>query len=231
MFVDDYKYQSAGFSVSPGEHEVIIRHAEVKQAKAGRQLIEVMMEVPDGNGGAYIERYVEGEYFNAKISRFFDAFGLEPGNFSFSAWKGKRAIATFALEEDTYNGKTTMRPRIKRLDSLDKWEGGGAPAPAPDPTNPPNDYLKGGVATDAEKAALKALYEATFKTGSPVFSPEEVERFKDRRRYFTASELIITVKETLARRLLAEEPARSSALMDEVRAAREAQEQEALPVF
>lgn len=119
MFINDYvpEEYKKGFDCSDGEHSVRIGAVRVCNAKSGNQMIEVALKVDDLPEW-YIERYVAGEYFNKNITRFFDAFGIQRGNFNFESWKGAKAVAFFAHEQSEYtdsygNTKTSNKAVLK----------------------------------------------------------------------------------------------------------------------
>lgn len=119
MFIQDYvpEEYSKVFDCSDGEHSVVIGAARVAQSKNGNQMLEVALKVDDIPQW-YIERYVAGEYFNRNITRFFDAFNIQRGNFNFDAWKGARARAVFEHRESEYtdsygNTRVTNKATLK----------------------------------------------------------------------------------------------------------------------
>lgn len=120
-FYDGYHYEDyrTQFDVADGDHRVTVVQAREAQAKSGRAMIEVTLKV-EGATAQYIERYVDNEFFNKNISRFFDAFGMKPGNFQFASWANRTATAHFEHEQDTYTGsdglqRNTNRAKLKYL--------------------------------------------------------------------------------------------------------------------
>lgn len=122
MFINDYvpEEYTKVFDCEDGLHTVRIGGARICNSKNGSQMLEVCMAV-DNIKTWYIERYVAGEYFNKNITRFFDAFGMQRGNFDFNTWKGKTARAWFEHELSEYTGsdglpKTSNKSVLKRFD-------------------------------------------------------------------------------------------------------------------
>lgn len=99
-FVNSYtpeEYQVA-FNVSDGKHQMVIRGARIVQSKTSKQMLEIGFGVKEGEQivkTTYIERLVEGEYFNKSMTRLFDAFKIPRGNFDFKTWVGKTGWAEF----------------------------------------------------------------------------------------------------------------------------------------
>jgi hypothetical protein len=115
-FISDYQYEqySQVFDCADGDHRVQIKRVEVKKAKSGSNMLEVQFAVEGGNGIPYYERYVEGEFFNKNMSRFFDAFRLQPNNFQFDSWMGRIAHGFFSHEKEQYEDSTGQRRETNR---------------------------------------------------------------------------------------------------------------------
>lgn len=211
MFIEDYVYTEGGvpFDVADGEHPVVIRGAQIETSKNGNRMIKVQLDVPDGNGGVFTHCITEGEYFNNKMSRFFDAFAIRPGDFNFAGWKLKGAMAQFEHEEK--DGK--MFPRIKFFVSKktasagQSAQAGHAPGAQGAQTRPAaREYLrpeemKGGPATREENAELNRLISSKYANGVPVFSEDEKRLYRSYRRDMTAQELIDFIKHALQSRI------------------------------
>lgn len=115
-FINNYQYEEYGkvFDVADGDHTVTIMGAQVKTSQKGSQMLEVSLLVPDSGNMTYIERYVEGDFFNQNMSKFFDAFGIQPGNFNFPTWVRKSAKGHFIHKEETFLDKQGMQKTINR---------------------------------------------------------------------------------------------------------------------
>ena len=101
-------------------------------------MIEVSFKV-DNIGVPYIERYTDNEYFNKIMTRFFDAFGMQRGNFNFKSWFGKQATGRFIHKEETFTGKdgqtkTVNKARLQYLAVPEKDTGGEEQDQTPAPT-------------------------------------------------------------------------------------------------
>lgn len=117
MFINDYRqedYAKQYFDVEDGNHDLKIVGAVVKVSKTGKQMVEVTYVVKECMQYPYIENYVEGEYFNKNMTRFFDAFGIQPGNFNFQSWIGKKAVGNFEHRMETFTGKDGMQKSINK---------------------------------------------------------------------------------------------------------------------
>lgn len=115
-FINNYQYEdySKVFDVADGDHTVTITGSQIKQTQKGSQMLEVSLLVPDAGNMIYIERYVEGDYFNQNMSKFFDAFGIQPGNFNFASWVKKSAKGHFIHKEETFLDKQGIQKTVNR---------------------------------------------------------------------------------------------------------------------
>lgn len=130
----DFQREEYGnvFDVEDGDHTCFIQKVEEKQSNTGKHMLEVSMTV-DNVGTQYVERYVEGEYFNKNMSRFFDAFGIQCGDWNYADWYGKTAKGHFCHKQESYQDKsgelkTVNRCRLQYLIVAD--QGGETSAPA-----------------------------------------------------------------------------------------------------
>ncbi len=149
-FITDYKPEEykVVFNCSDGKHEMVIRGARVAKTTTGKQMLEVGFGVREGNDlitASYVERFVEGDYFNQNITKFFDAFKIQRGNFDFKTWVGKMGagefVHNFSEWTDSYGQqKTTVKCECKYFytDSTPEVQ----PAQKPDPVkqNPAQDF-------------------------------------------------------------------------------------------
>lgn len=115
-FINNYQYEDYAkvFDVADGDHTVTIMGAQVKTSQKGSQMLEISLLVPDSGNMTYIERYVEGDFFNQNMSKFFDAFGIQPGNFNFASWIRKSTKGHFIHREETYLDKQGMQKTVNR---------------------------------------------------------------------------------------------------------------------
>ena len=186
MFINDYQYEeyAVQFDCPDGDLAVTVRSAKVAATKTGNQMLEISLDVERSNGVLYIERYVAGDYFNKNMSRFFDAFGIQRGNFNFQAWIGKRAMGHFEHQEESYNGKTQIRARLKYL--LVDQPAATAAVQA--------QYVP-------QTAQPNALIAAKYQDGKPVFAETERRQFQAMREHMSARELIDHIKGLLMQRI------------------------------
>ena len=122
-FINDYQPEEykVSFNCSDGKHEMVIRGARVVKAKSGSQMLEIGFGVKEGSNlitASYVERMVEGDYFNQNVTRFFDAFKIQRGNFDFKTWVGKMGAGEFVHNTfewtDSYGQqKTTVKCECK----------------------------------------------------------------------------------------------------------------------
>lgn len=198
MFINDYQYEeyAVQFDCPDGDLAVTVRGAKVAATKLGNQMLEISLDVERSNGVLYIERYVAGDYFNKNMSRFFDAFGIQRGNFNFQTWTGKRATGHFEHQEETYNGKTQIRARLKYL-LVDQP---AAPA-APQAQYVPQAAQVQTRATPEEAGEILSLLAAKYQDGKPVFADTERRQFQALRERMSARELIDHIKGLLMQRI------------------------------
>lgn len=103
-FINDYQPENYAvvFDCPDGDNQIMVAGARTAQTKtSGAQMLEIAFKV-QGCPGFYYERYVEGDYFNKNITKFFDALGIARGDFDFSHWKGKKGVAHFEHEIQEY---------------------------------------------------------------------------------------------------------------------------------
>lgn len=103
-FISTYQYEQSSprFECEDGEQIVAVSTAEATTSKNGSQMIKVGLKVSNSNGIIYFEHIVEGEFFNRKMSQFFDSFMIQPGNFDFRSWIGKKGLAMFTHKQETW---------------------------------------------------------------------------------------------------------------------------------
>ena len=111
MWKNDWQYEPYGkkFEVADGDHRVAILSAKDVMSKTGKNMIEITYKVEDSNGLPFIDRIVEGEYFNSNMSRIFDVFKITRGDWNYNNWRNKIALAHFEHKVETYtdnNGNT-----------------------------------------------------------------------------------------------------------------------------
>ena len=65
-----------------GDHRFAVISAEEKTSKTGKQMVVITLK-PNGATFTVNDYIVEGEYFNRKMTQFFDSTGIEEGNFNY----------------------------------------------------------------------------------------------------------------------------------------------------
>ncbi len=87
--------------VGAGDHRFEVVSAEEKVSTAGNDMIVLMIK-PNGAQFTVRENFVAGEYFNRKVTAFFDSTGIEDGNFELATWVGAVGAARFKEGKDGY---------------------------------------------------------------------------------------------------------------------------------
>jgi hypothetical protein len=107
-YYDPSKYDpTPAFKLPPeGEYWLYIEDAEEKTSKAGNEMIEVKLSV-DGYACRVFHVFVNNEYIQKYLDRFFASFGITPGDFNLSGWLGKKGRARIKHEE--YNNRTNAK--------------------------------------------------------------------------------------------------------------------------
>lgn len=120
MWINDYQKvnYNQSFDVPDGEHKVVITKAEIKTSKTNKKMIEVTANVQDSNGVPFVDRIVEGEYFDINMSRFFDAYGIQAGNFDFRQWCGKSACAIFTHKNETFTDQYGISRTVSKANLI-----------------------------------------------------------------------------------------------------------------
>lgn len=91
------------FDIPDGDYKVRIMKAENAFSKTGLQMHCITLQV-EGSAENYIHFICEGEFYNRKMTEFFDAFGIQRGNFNFSSWIGKITAARFEHRQKQFTG-------------------------------------------------------------------------------------------------------------------------------
>lgn len=122
-FINDYQPEEykVAFNCSDGKHEMVIKGARTTKTSTGKQMLEVGFGVKEGAvliSTTYVERMVEGDYFNQNMTKFFDAFKIQRGNFDFKTWVGKMGAGEFVHTTSEWTDqygqpKTTVKCECK----------------------------------------------------------------------------------------------------------------------
>lgn len=107
--------------LTPGDYRVEIVSVEESISKAGNPMIVIKVR-PNGSKIDIPEYFVKGEYFNPKMTQFFDSFNIDDGDFTFPTWIG--AVGAARLKEDD-QGYLKVHYFINkdRAEKLPPWDG------------------------------------------------------------------------------------------------------------
>jgi len=108
-------------NIAAGDHRFEVVSAEEKVSKSGKNMIVVSLK-PNGASFTVNDYIVEGEYFNRKMTQFFDSTGIEEGNFNLLTWVGAVGAARFKEDENGYL-KVQYYIDPKRAEKLPPWVG------------------------------------------------------------------------------------------------------------
>ena len=108
-------------TLQPGDYRVEIVSAEEKTSKSGKPMIVVGIK-PNGSGITINEYFVQGDFFNRKMSGFFDAFPqINDGDFNFIGWVGCVGAARLKQDGDYLRVHFFLSP--KQAEKLPEWQG------------------------------------------------------------------------------------------------------------
>jgi hypothetical protein len=107
---------------TPGNYRCVIVGAEEKTTKETHKKMIVISTRLNGTNVTVKNHIVEGEYFNRNMTNFFDAFGIERGDFNYFGWIG--AIGAVKVGEDD-KGYLTVKWYLtpEQAKDLPAWEG------------------------------------------------------------------------------------------------------------
>ena len=108
-----------------GNYWATITEAEEKKSKSGNDMLVVTYSI-DGTATTIKDFFVQGEYFNRRITKFFDAFkNIADGDFSYIKWIGKKGAVNLGKDDNGYL-------KIKRYIASDSVELKDMSAPEPE---------------------------------------------------------------------------------------------------
>ncbi len=103
-FMNNYvPEEKKGFDIPDGDYRVRILKAENATAKSGLNMHVITLQV-EGSKEHYLHFICEGDFYNRTMTAFFDAFGIQRGNFNFSSWAGKVTAAHFEHKSRKFTG-------------------------------------------------------------------------------------------------------------------------------
>jgi hypothetical protein len=127
---DDYRPDD-NYGSPRGEQRVIVIGAFEKQSRSGKDMVEIEFQLT-GRKMAVKTYLVQGEYFNARATEFFDAFGIQRGNFNYREWIGKTGYVFLGENERGF-------AEVKRL-IVKRTEITASDGPAPNDQPPVDSY-------------------------------------------------------------------------------------------
>lgn len=137
-YINDYVPQEYNtvFDCPDGDHKIRIKEAKEEVSKTGKKMIAITYLVQGSNSVPFVDRIIEGDYFNVNITRFFDAFRIDRGQFNMNLWIGKEAMAHFEHRVSEYtdkNGqvKTSNKSEMTRLYTPDSAPQNNVPQNVP----------------------------------------------------------------------------------------------------
>ena len=119
----DYKRVEPKSALYPGDYRVEIVTAEERLSKGGNHMIVIGLK-PNGYNLKIQHYIVDGQYFNVNMTRFFDCFDVEEGNFDFPGWIG--AQGAVRLVQDTRDPRFLKVGYLiarKNANDLPPWTG------------------------------------------------------------------------------------------------------------
>lgn len=109
-------------NVKPGEYLCVVTGAEEAMTKESHKRMLVISTRINGSNLVVKNYIVEGEYFNRNLTAFFDAFGIERGDFNYIGWVG--ALGAVKLVEDEKGYLKVKRYLLpEQAKDLAPWEG------------------------------------------------------------------------------------------------------------
>ena len=109
-------------NIGAGDRRFEVVSADEKETReTHKRMIVVGLKI---NGATFTvsDYFVEGDYFNKKVTQFFDSTGIEGGNFDLITWVG--AVGAARFKEDV-NGYLKVQYYLdpKRAANIPAWEG------------------------------------------------------------------------------------------------------------
>lgn len=104
MWKTDYRpVEEKRFDVTDGAHRVRITKVEEVTTKNNKRAIALTLRV-EGSMVPYIDYVVEGDYFDQKATRVFDAFKIQRNNWNYNQWINHEGLAEFWHKNETFLG-------------------------------------------------------------------------------------------------------------------------------
>ena len=112
-FGNDYTINTAyGGKISPGDFEVTITEVVLEKTKSGHPMAKIKMDVQDT--GSHIFYYLVDnrsndkniEWSNKRLTKFFDCFCIQRGNFKTNTWIGHKGMVHIGKTKEREDGKS-----------------------------------------------------------------------------------------------------------------------------
>jgi hypothetical protein len=120
---DDFRRDETPRAVQTGKQRCVIVAAEEAVSQSSKKPMIVVTVTPSGSTTKVKHYIVKNDYFNRRMTDFFDAFPeIGSGNFNFVEWIGAVGAANFGIDD---NGYLTVKWFInpKQAENLPEWEG------------------------------------------------------------------------------------------------------------
>lgn len=100
---DFYQRDESSYLAKPGANRCVIVDAREATSKTSGKPMIVVTVTPSSSTAKVKVFFVQGEFFNKKMTQFFDAFPeIEEGNFDFDSWVGSVGAAFFGVDDRGY---------------------------------------------------------------------------------------------------------------------------------
>lgn len=107
-----------------GKYRFEVVEAEEKTSQSGKNMIVVSLRL-NGTSTTVKDYFVEGEWFNKKVTSFFDSTNIDEGDFNLLSWVGAIGAATFKEGENGYLKVAyyISNYRAAQMTDLPEWKG------------------------------------------------------------------------------------------------------------
>ena len=118
----EYKREESQFAEIPeGKYRVVIDNVEKKVSRNGNDMLEIRMSVSGQSSSIwYYISFLEDrpKITNRMLTRLFDSFGIEEGNFNLQSYVGKAGAAMIKHDDDTGRAKISYLIAKSKQDDL-----------------------------------------------------------------------------------------------------------------
>jgi hypothetical protein len=92
----DYDYNQS--SLRPGEYEAVIEHVIETRSQNGNEMLKISLPI---YGKSFFYYIVDNEHANKNLTKFFQCFNIQPGNWDFNSWRGHRGQVFIDKKKDS----------------------------------------------------------------------------------------------------------------------------------